>query len=180
VRRSASGAGSSPFARSCFSTKASIGVRTKALSSVKAGTAGRVGAMNDQCGWYCAPSWTQRRRSVFCASVTTFLVFGGGITSVGSVEQTRSMSELLAGLPGTIAPNSTASSRRSSRRSALRAALSAPWQAKQLSARIGRMSRLYSIFAGDGAAAGCCASAARGANGQPTAAASARRPAGPA
>src|SRR5262245_33884354 len=41
-----------------------------------------------------------------------------------------------------MAPIFTASSRTSRRRSPLRAALSGPWQAKQFSARIGRMSRL--------------------------------------
>ena len=54
----------------------------------------------------------------------------------------RAISSLSSGLPGTIAPASTAASRRSSRRSALRAALSGPWQAKQFSARIGRIARL--------------------------------------
>ena len=66
------------------------------------------------------------------------------MTSSGSSAMIRAISSLASGSPGAIAPASTAASRRSSRRSALRAALSGPWQAKQFSARIGRMSRLYS------------------------------------
>src|SRR5262249_32938616 len=50
---------------------------------------------------------------------------------------------LFPGSPGTMASICTASSRRSSRSPALRAALSGAWQAEQVSARMGRMSRLY-------------------------------------
>src|SRR5437868_7004136 len=67
----------------------------------------------------------------------------------------RSMSALLSGWPGAIASASSAASRWASRSPALREALSGPWQAKQFSARIGRMSRLYSIFVW--ANAGCAA-----------------------
>ena len=78
------------------------------------------------------------------------------------VAKTRSTRTLSSALPGTIAPYSTASSRLSRRSSAFRAALSGPWQAKQFSARIGRMSRLYSSLsaAAARAAAQCRAKSA--------------------
>src|SRR5437660_6248298 len=66
----------------------------------------------------------------------------------------RFTSSLLSGLPGTIASFSSAASRRSRRNFALRWFLSGPWQAKQFSERIGRMSRLYPAFAADDPAAG--------------------------
>ena len=78
------------------------------------------------------------------AAVSVLVVFGGGISSLGSSALIRAISSLDSGSLGAMAPASMAASRRSSRRSALRAALSGPWQAKQFSARIGRMSRLYS------------------------------------
>ncbi len=141
VRRSASGAGFRPRFSSSASTKASIGLRTHALS-LTSGTAGRVGGISDQCFSYSAP-WATHRLSVsFWAAVSVFFVFGGGIRSDSSSEKIRWMAALSSGLPGTIASASIAWSRTSSRSFALRAAESGPWQGKQFSMRIGRTSRL--------------------------------------
>ena len=79
-------------------------------------------------------------------------VFSVHVTHVNIIKvpgKMRRMASLWSGLPGTMAgsPSSglaVASSRRSSRSFALRAAESTPWQVKQFSERIGRMSRLYS------------------------------------
>jgi hypothetical protein len=112
-----------------------------------AGGVGRFGGMNDQCGWYSAPAAIQRLRRSFCAAVSVLFADFGGIRIVLSSGSSRATSSLASGSLGTMAPISTATSRRSSRRSALREALSGPWQAKQFSDRIGRMSRLNSIAA---------------------------------
>ena len=95
----------------------------------------------------------------FWAAVRVFVVAGGGINSSASVEWMRAISSLDFGSFGAMAPDSMAASRRSSRRSALRAALSGPWQAKQFSARMGRMSRLYSSLGASAAVAGPAAHA---------------------
>ena len=79
---------------------------------------------------------------VFCRSVNFFFVRGGGITLDGSSQKMRLTSLLLSGSPGTMAPFLTAAVRWSRRNRALRDPASGPWQAKQFSARIGRMSRL--------------------------------------
>jgi len=78
---------------------------------------------------------------------------GGGITAWGSSDTIRAMSSLSSIFSGTIArePLSTSAVARSnvsSRRPACRLALSGPWQAKQLSERIGRMSWLKDSRAG--------------------------------
>ena len=143
TRRSASGAGASPSCSSRERMKRSSGCFTQP-SCFTAGGVGRVGGMNDQCGWYSAPSAIQRLSSSFCSGRSTFLSAGGGMTSSGSSEKMRSSMTLESGSPGAIAPDSTASSRRSRRRSPFRLALSAPWQEKQFSTRIGRMSLLKS------------------------------------
>ena len=71
------------------------------------------------------------------------------------VSKRRAIRSLSAGLPGARTPDLIASSARSKRKSPLRAALSGPWQAKQFSAKIGRMSRLYSsLRAVEGAESG--------------------------
>ena len=101
-----------------------------------------MGGMNDQCGSYSAPSAIHRLSSSLCSGDSGFFALGGGITSSGSSEKIRSSMTLESTSPGTIAPDSTASSRLSRRRSALRPALSAPWQEKQFSTRIERMSLL--------------------------------------
>jgi hypothetical protein len=68
----------------------------------------------------------------------------GGIRSSTSLLATRSMSSLSPLLPGTITASfrRSAVSFKSSRRSALRALASGPWQVKQFSESIGKMSRL--------------------------------------
>ena len=98
--------------------------------------------MNDQCGWYSAPAAIHALSSSFCAAVSFLWSSAAASPRPGRRRRSAAISSLSSGLPGTMAPALTATSRRSSRRSALRAALSGPWQAKQFSARIGRMSRL--------------------------------------
>src|SRR5262245_43866705 len=114
-----------------------------------AGWTGRWGAINDQWAWYSAPSATQRFRVSFWAAVSFLCDFLGGISSEGESAKMRSTRGLSSTLPGTKAPALTACSRISSRRSALRAAVSAPWQAKQFSTRMGRISRLYCSFSAE-------------------------------
>ena len=72
---------------------------------------------------------------------------GGGITSSGSAAWMRTNSSLVSGFPGAMATfpdfaGRRASSRTSRRRLALRCWASGPWQAKQCSERMGRMSWL--------------------------------------
>ena len=69
-------------------------------------------------------------------------VFGGGITSPGSVLRTRTINSLLSGWPGTSVV--AAPSRVSRRRSAFRSFSSGAWHVKQLFDRMGRTSRLKS------------------------------------
>src|SRR5262245_37381579 len=110
--------------------------------------------MSDQWGWYSAPAAIQVFSRFFCSGVSFLRDAGGGICSFGLVEKMRWTSSLSSALPGSNAPTLIAAARWSSRSDALRAALSGPWQAKQLSARMGRISRLYSslVWAGAGAA----------------------------
>ena len=63
-----------------------------------------------------------------------------------SSEKIRSTNSLRSGLPGVIALEATAGSRLSRRNSAARVDAAGPWQRKQLSDRMGRMSRLKSSF----------------------------------
>jgi len=92
-------------------------------------------------------------RSSFCAADSFLSVFAGGNDLVGIVEQMRLNERALLRLPGMNTSALMASSRWSSRSFALRDALSGPWQAKQFSERIGRMSRLYSSCCALGGAA---------------------------
>jgi len=121
--------------------KRSMGLRIQA-SLPTAGGSGRRGAMYDQWGSYSAPSFTQRTSVSFWAGESGFFAAGGGMTSAGSSEKTRSRKVVESGSPGTSAPASIAASRWSRRRPACREALSAPWQEKQCSTRIGRTSLL--------------------------------------
>ena len=90
--------------------KRSIGLRTHA-AFLTAGSAGRIGAMNDQCGWYSAPAAIQRFSSFLLAAVSFLCVFGGGIIVPRRRRKMRSTSSLLSGLPGTMASALMASSR---------------------------------------------------------------------
>src|SRR6185436_6510428 len=77
-------------------------------------------------------------------------LLGGGISSSGSLLVMRSISLLLLRSLGTIATSPDlaglkASSLRSKRSLALRSFSSGPWHLKQLSERIGRISRLNSM-----------------------------------
>ena len=115
------------------------------------GRSGFATGTNAQCGSYAAPSAIHRLSRSTCSPVSRpILASGGGITESGSVEMIRATSSLAATSSGTIAraPLSSslvACSATSSRRPACRLPLSGPWQAKQLSERIGRMSRLNEI-----------------------------------
>ena len=63
-----------------------------------------------------------------------------------SSKKMRSIKSLSFGLPGLIALEEVADSRLSRRNSAARVEAAGPWQRKQLSDKIGRMSRLKSSF----------------------------------
>ena len=76
------------------------------------------------------------------AAVSGLLASGGGIWRSLSSLRMRRISSLSFGLPGTNAFAVVAAWRSSNRRSAFRVFLSGPWQAKQCSERIGRISRL--------------------------------------
>src|SRR5260370_38185258 len=82
----------------------------------------------------------------FCAAVRSLCAYLGGMTC-GSVAKTRRTMALFSGSPGAIGVAPVldvfnASSRRSRRKPAWRARASGPWQRKQVSDMIGRMSRL--------------------------------------
>ena len=111
-----------------------------------AGSAGLLGGSKAQCVDHVAPCSTQRRSTATWSAVSCLPLFLGGMCSSGSSLSIRTISSLSSGLPGTIArpPLSSlanAPSFVSSRRPALRVLSSGPWQAKQLSERIGRTSR---------------------------------------
>jgi hypothetical protein len=125
--------------------KLSIGVLTQFFSSTE-GSAGRCGAMKAQCCSYSAPSSIHCFSMAACLAEIFFPVFGGGMTSSSSIVMIRLINSLSEGVPGTTAAESSldaiAPARVSSRNLALRSSASGPWHAKQLSERIGRISRL--------------------------------------
>ena len=144
---SSSGAGVSPSSFSRAWTKASMGF----VAPATAGTGGCFTGSNAQCPVHVAPSFTQRLSSSTCAGWSGLWSFGGGITSSLSFVVMRRISSLFSSDPGTTAtspdsPLPNAASFTSSRSSALRLFASGPWQVKQFSERIGRMSRLKSSF----------------------------------
>ena len=146
VRLSASSPGSSPASRIRCNTKASTGLRTQS-SLPAAGNSGWVGTMYAQCGWYSPPASIQRRSASISSLERRFPVSDGGIRSAGSAWATRRTSSLASASPGTMAGppfrcSFVAPARMCRLRSASLAAESGPWQAKQLLARIGRISRL--------------------------------------
>ena len=122
VRRSASGDG----------VIFSLASRTRTRLSMVARGGGATGK-NDQCPSYLPPSPIQRIRSCFCAAVRVLWKPEGGM-----VPACTSCTSLLARM----SPGTTARLGWSRRRPPWRLFLSGPWQAKQLSERIGRMSRL--------------------------------------
>ena len=102
------------------------------------------GGTNDQCFPHSTPSRIHCSRTAIASGLSGFLwESSGGMNSSGSSDFTRLISSLSSGLPGTITL-AMAPSRVSRRNFALRAAASNPWQAKQLSERMGRTSRLKS------------------------------------
>src|SRR5258706_5505995 len=120
-----------------------MGLRIVAPSTL--GTVGRTGGWKDQCFSKGAPWATQRRSISFCSGLSVLWASGGGIRSSASVEKTRLMISLSSGLPGTMgmAPllaglrGDSAWSRRN-----LPFCFEGPWQWKQVSDMMGRMSRL--------------------------------------
>ena len=156
VIRSASGEGVAPLAAILASSRRSMSFRGQSRRRISprlalafesasrrdAATSGRCGAIYAQCGSYFAPALIHRRKSSTSAAESGgFFDSRGGIRTSGSSLATRVINSLPSASRGTIA-HSVAPSSRSSRNSAFRAAESGPWQAKQRSARIGRMSRL--------------------------------------
>ena len=97
-----------------------------------------------QCDSYWAPSLIHCRSVVRSASVSGLCEFGGGMIASSSSEKMRRTSSLCLASPGTIASESTACSRKSNLKSPSTVIASGPWQAKHLSDRIDRMSRLNS------------------------------------
>ena len=87
-----------------------------------------------------------KSKIAICFAVGRHFDSGGGMTRSSSSDSSRSINTLTLGLPGTIT-DSSSSSRTSSLRSACRLSWSGPWHSKQLSARMGRTSRLKSISA---------------------------------
>ena len=92
------------------------------------------------------PRATHWRIVSFCAAVSSLWRIPGGMIRA-SVAKMRWMISLFSGSPGTIGITPgrggfSASSRMSRRRPAMRELLSGPWQRKQVSDMIGRMSRL--------------------------------------
>ena len=143
VARSASGLGVRPFS-------AKVAATNPSMALPPAGIAGAValrGSWKAQWPWYSAPSAIQRRTVSTCADERTLWNSAGGMWSSGSVVSSRFMTELRSGWPGTIAgspdlPPLRAASSVSRRSLPLFLLSSGPWQAKQVSEKIGRMSRL--------------------------------------
>ena len=105
------------------------------------------GGVNDQWACHSAPSAIQRRSVSISSGVSVLWLSAGGIRSDSSSLVMRAINSLASGSPGDtgVIPDSAspiALSRWSSRKPALRDAASGPWQAKHLSDRIGRTSRL--------------------------------------
>ena len=155
VAASASGAGLSPAASSLARTKRSMGCFAQVSSEVL-GSVAACGETSDQCGCHGAPCSIQRRTSAIWSGSSFLCVSGGGMTSSSSLESMRWKRVLLSGWPlmtvgGSSFPFlSTRAAKKpasvSRRRPTLRVPGSGPWQWKQFSATIGRMSRLNSTF----------------------------------
>ena len=110
--------------------------------------------------------WAIQRRSIsICSGLSDLPESAGGIRRSGSSLVMRATSSLSSGFPATIiaaAPRMSPSSfHRSSRKSASRCSPSGPWHGKQLSARIGRTSRVKSISAAGASAQAAFAHARR-------------------
>ena len=117
------------------------------FSTAPPGTAGRTGGTNAQCFSYRAPPSIHRRRIAFSATESVLCDFGGGMISSRSCVLIRDHNSLpfkSFGLMITapLSPLPNAPSSVSNRISDFRFFASKPWQAKQFSARIGRISRL--------------------------------------
>ncbi len=143
--RSASGAGSIPAISSRESTNASIGFLTHPERRT-CGTDPRSGLRKDQCGCQGAPCSIQRFTIAICAGFSSLCESGGGMTSSASFVISLLYNRDLSGEPfTTTSPSSRFAkipSSRSRRSPAFREPGSGPWQWKQASAKIGRMSRL--------------------------------------
>ena len=152
AERSATGVGSRPFFLSVSETKVSMGCPD-------AGTGLSLGTVKAQCDSYLAPCRIQALMVALSCALSFRCDFGWGMTSSGSSLMIRCQTSLLARSPGTIGVpplcSRVASSGRSSRSLALRDFSSKPWQEKQFSERMGRISRLKAN----------CGSAACSANG---------------
>ena len=143
----AGGAGSSPAACRRLKTKLSTGLAGQPGCST-AGTALRRGGRNAQWPCHSAPSsihW--RSSSISRLDSGSCPMAAGGMRLALSEADTRRNNSLLPGSPGTMAlrpPLSAVAApcSSSSRSDVIRLASSGPWQAKQFSDRIGRMSRL--------------------------------------
>ena len=129
-------------------TQASIGELAHA-SLGNSGGASFLGGSSDQWFPHAAPSWIHRLSNSRCWGVTVFRADGGGMTKSGSWLSIRRRISLCSGEPAATArlPSRTSfeDSSSSSLRSAWRWAASGPWQWKQCSESIGRISSPKSI-----------------------------------
>ena len=129
-------------------TQASIGDLAQA-SLGNSGGARLLGGSSDQWFPHAAPSWIHRLSKSRCWGVTVFRADGGGMTKSGSWLSIRRRISLCSGEPAATAclPSraSFEDASSSSLRSACRWAASGPWQWKQCSERIGRISSPKSI-----------------------------------
>ena len=119
----------------------SMGFSGHVLSAVSGTAISFGGVTKAQCASYSAPCPTQVLIRFFSFSVRVRWDFGGGMTSLGSLEKIRISASESGGFSGSQARALIASARISRRRSASCFSLSGPWQKKHLSERMGRITR---------------------------------------
>ena len=150
VLLSVSGDGWRPFLLSVSIMKESMGLRTQRARSVFGSLVSWTG-MNAQWPSHVAPCSIHDLMVLISALVSSFLNFGGGITSSGSSDVMRCHASLSSRLFRTKAANPSfslkASSSKSNRNLAFRDFSEGPWQKKHLFERMGRMSLLKEISA---------------------------------
>src|SRR5581483_4089245 len=151
VARDASGEGFRLSRASRARMKLSIGFRGH-FESPAEGTSGRFGGIYDQCISHLAPWSIHFLTNSTCAGVNERSEYEGGMRFDLSVALMRWKRRLAAESPETMTgfPERSANmpSLKSNRKLAIRCFSSGPWQAKQLSERIGRISRSKSTAPG--------------------------------
>ena len=151
VAREPSCDGAIPTDLSFANTNTSIALKPRVCSPTSA-TSGLIGGINAQCFLYSAP-WAIQRSNV-CFSFADRVLWdrtGGIRISSSSANRIRRINSLDSGWPGTMArsPLSSAAmavSNWSRRKPPSTCLASGPWQARHLSDKIGRTSRLKSTL----------------------------------